>query len=1242
MSYLSRPIGELKPHYDVVVIGSGYGGGVVACRVAQDQFQKVQANTRKNVSVCVLERGEEWRTGEFPVSPLEALGQLQVDHPLGRAGRSTGLFDLRLWSGMGVLVGCGLGGTSLINANVMLPAAPDVLSEWPGGIDWNEALSSYYEYARTALSAEACPPQLDVAKRSSLWRAADAAPTPGQTKQSPPLAVSFSSGTNQFQMPRRRCQMCGDCVTGCNHDAKNTVDRNYLAGARSNGAEIYCGISVDSIKPIDGNHGATGWLIHARTLDKAGVRARRLELPIRAGTVFLAAGSIGSTEIMLRSRGRHNLALSPRLGEHFSGNGDVIAFSYNGRSIANSFGYGVNVPQSPTVGPCITGMLEHELDGHGHITIQDAAIPGALAPLIRFGGWFIARRTRSTSGPGAGGFSSEWHTLLRGITIGAVARTQTFLVMSRDSSDGVLRLSGRKRARLSWPGIAGDPLFTAVNQRLAALSAALGGRFVLNPSWTGRRRRLMSVHPLGGCGMGNSWHDGVVDTDGRVFRAAPPLAADAGAPDDNPANRYAGLYVCDGAIVPGSLGVNPALTIAALAERIADIYVGNDGSRDAVPPPPVVWPNAASGEPSIRYTDRLSGTITMPGAPPEDFELVLHVSADSVETLLADRRHEARIIGVARFGRGPTTREWMVSDGFMNVLASDPRRPDTRLLLYRLKLTPTDGTETVHYLRGHKTVNLATCRARGMWRVTTSLTFSIHESPELHAVGPATAEALAADSRETEFAGACDWTDNNAGVSPRIGADWIPLPPAPCLGKVQLRGQVTDVLRMVASFEICREPKRTRRLWWLVRYAGFFVGQVLQARYPLLQRTARIDPLNRPSLDLPRAAESERRLDGTVPPRFQLTRYAPRQTSTPPPQTGGADSPPPALRHVILAPGIGMSTDGFRSGQPSLVEFLNRNNFVVWLLDYRGSDLLDTSLTQFDLDDLVGDFKDAIAHVHGKEANGAKVHVVAHCVASLVTTMLLLKHGKELNAQLQSVVLSSSHAFIDMPLYNRVMAWIRLPQVLRVVGFEPVFSTDIDPRSSWRVRLLDKFLKLQPTVEHCSSAICRRTRFMYGEVVHHTQVDRHTHDLMYDMFDRTNLEIFNHLTRMTRAGRIVDRDGRNAYLTPANAELLTIPVTFLFGSKNGLFRPKASRKTVMWFKAHRNPNNPDPFEAEEVLDYGHLDLFIGKNAARDVYPKILEALNRTVGNSIAPNGQTTGRFHRVLSRLKALFRLGPR
>ena len=128
MAYLSAPIGDLRPEYDVVVVGSGYGGAIAALRMLEKWPPS---------SVCVLERGPERQAGEFPSTIRAALGQSQVDTRMGRVGRRTALFDMRVNKDVSVLVGCGLGGTSLINAGVMLEPLPDVFAadRWPGRPD---------------------------------------------------------------------------------------------------------------------------------------------------------------------------------------------------------------------------------------------------------------------------------------------------------------------------------------------------------------------------------------------------------------------------------------------------------------------------------------------------------------------------------------------------------------------------------------------------------------------------------------------------------------------------------------------------------------------------------------------------------------------------------------------------------------------------------------------------------------------------------------------------------------------------------------------------------------------------------------------------------------------------------------------------------------------------------------------------------------------------------------------------
>jgi cholesterol oxidase len=1192
MSYLSLPIGELRASYDVIVVGSGYGGGVAALRMAE-----VQRSGGKP-SVCVLERGREWRAGDFPSTLISAVRQLQFDSPALRLGRSTALFDVRYDRDMAVLVGCGLGGTSLINANVMIEPADSVFGDerWPAPIRHHKAeLEPYYEEARWMLGATDAVRNEFVPKRNHLFAAA----APGSTVFTPPIAVSFTSGHAFSPADRppavhrqpRRCRMCGDCVTGCNHGAKNTTDRNYVAGASDRGAAIFCGVTVRSVEPAE-----DGWLIHAALVDRAWSRFRSPDIVLRAGTVFLGAGTLGSTEILLRSRTRHKLPLSPRLGSHFSGNGDVIAFSYNGKDKVDGFGYGAMVPDDASAGPTITGMIdEREVSDGPALTIQDAAIPGALAPLIRFTAPFIARRTRLRNF--RRDFTlrhvrAELDTMLRGIRHGAVAFTQAFLVMGRDSARGQLKLSRRGRLRIVWPGAASDELFRAINGRLARLTTNMGGRFVANPMWVGYRKRLLTVHPLGGCSMGDRVEEAVVNDRGQVFAASPARLGDRQTNEDGERRLvHTGLYVCDGAVVPTALGTNPALTITALAERMA-AYAAPDvpisrGKEETLAP-------SDFAAPGIQYAERLVGPACV-AERETPIELVLHISADDVKKLLVDPRHEARIIGTARTPALPRhpeenlDNEWTVTNGFLNVLVEDPRQPCTRLMVYRLELTSPRGVSI--FLRGHKTINLEECR-QGTWRAISSFSFALHTNHALHAAGPAGPGSDEAAPKP--FSDACDWVARETGT--RAGARCRVFAHVPSIGHGRVRNRFPDALRLAASLEITKERRLLRRTKLVARFAWSFASTVIQARFWALQRTKRPDPFTRPVLRVPptnpKCAIKDSKSPAPGLPRYTLTPYG-----TP------GDLP------LILGPGFGMSSEAFHSGEPSFVTYLNEHGYEVWLLDYRGSDKLDISLTQFSIDELVTDFADAITELHGMRQQ--PVRVIGHCVASLVMSMLLLKEG-DLGGKIHWVGLSQSFAFMDQPLINRIKAGIHLPQLLKLSGFIPMLTVDDDLRSDWRSRLLDRALRFYPTAEHCDSAVCRRILFLYGEVVRHAKLDQHTHDLMYDFFDRANLTAFVQLAAMIRAGHIVDKFGRNTYLTDANGQGIRVPVTLFQGTKNRLFRPAGGHRTLKWLREHgggmRGPD--DLFQLVPIDGYGHLDNFVGAHAADEVFPIFLEKLRR--------------------------------
>jgi cholesterol oxidase len=674
--------------------------------------------------------------------------------------------------------------------------------------------------------------------------------------------------------------------------------------------------------------------------------------------------------------------------------------------------------------------------------------------------------------------------------------------------------------------------FMRISRRLAELTRLRGGSYVINPFWSRLfGRRLITVHPLGGCAMGDDASRGVVDAKGRVFN-----------PGGTP-GIHQGLYVCDGSIVPSALGVNPALTISALAERIA---TGAPAPATAFTTPPTkrIDPTV----PGIRYAERLRGWLQPDGQEPTPLQMVLHISAEDVEKLLTKPEHQAQVVGVATTPELETKR-WMISEGTLNVLIEDKTQVDTTLLVYQLRLTAPNGE--AFRLRGQKTLNLATTR-KSIWRAITRLPF----------------EAL-----------------DSAG---RV------------VGRGRLSSSMLDAFRLLVSVEIVYERRLMQRLKYKLRYLYFFIDGIFQARARLFRRAVRAQPFHRPRLTLPAdITVSDPVFDANVQgARFMLTRYRLGRLGT------------NTLKPVMLAPGFGMPADCFLAGEPSFVEFLCRLGYEVWLLDYRGSDHLPSSITQFTLDDLVGDFRDAAAEVY-RLAGGQKVRMISHCVASLVTQLMLLSEP-EAAKYVKSAVVSQTHIFQDHPLINRIKAWIRLTKLLRIVGFRPVLTSDYDVRSGRGSRLLDLLLRLYPTIEHCSSPVCRRTLLMYGEVIHHPRITRHMHELLYDLFDRSNLTLLDHMSLLVRRGHAVDRHGNDVYLTKENGKRLTMPITIIQGRRNRLFRPIAAQRTYDWMLEHGPLGTPEGnkrlIEIEYFDDYAHLDHFLGKDAAHEVYPRLLTAL----------------------------------
>ena len=527
MTGLSRTLDHVCNRYDVIVVGSGYGGGVAASRLA-----------RAGKTVAVLERGREVLAGGFPARFPDLKNEMQVSGRKLRTGPSSALYDVRLGEDMHVLVGCGLGGGSLINAGVALRPDDRVFADdcWPGQIAQDGLLEEGFRRARLWLNPQSDPNAGNLTKFRTLEAAGAAL---GHDIVRPTVTVSFEAGTNVVGIDQPACTRCGDCCGGCNVGAKNSVALTYLPDAVRHGAELFTHAGVRYLtKTSDGE-----WEVHVRRLDGAGG-----DIKLRAAMVVLAAGTLGTTEILLRSRA-HGLALSDRVGERFSANGDIIAFGYGARDPVNAVGIGYPPKiEGVEIGAAVSGQLEIDdaTTLANELRVQEGVLPSALAPVLPV--LFIPN----------GRLLGALQSLVNGVYKGPFAKLQTFFAVSHDSASGRFVLDD-DRLSLVWPTAKNEPVYARLDAMLSAVVKEAGGSYVKNPlAGTLMGHQPATAHPLGGVGMGRERSDGAINHKGQVFD---------GTAGRGPTDVHAGLYVIDGSMMPRSLGVNPLLTITALAER---------------------------------------------------------------------------------------------------------------------------------------------------------------------------------------------------------------------------------------------------------------------------------------------------------------------------------------------------------------------------------------------------------------------------------------------------------------------------------------------------------------------------------------------------------------------------------------------------------------------------------------------------------------------------------------------------
>ena len=518
--------------YDAIVIGSGFGGAITACRLGE-----------RGLNVLVLERGRRWTPREYPRKPGDPW-LFDGNDP----AKHHGWLDLRFFKHMTVTQAAGVGGGSLAYSSVALEAHPSLFEQgWPAEITFDE-LRPCYDRVAAMMNLQTVPDN-QLTQRFKLAREAADAIGHGDRFSKAALAVSFSpdwsyelddpfnhrhskSFTNAHGQQQGTCIHLGNCDIGCDVRAKNTLDVNYIARAEQRGADVRPLHLVRAIEPDDTGYRVVFDRIHQGELIRGEETGAR---------VFIAAGSLGSTELLLRCRDEFKTLpnLSAALGRNWSANANVLSMAtYKDAS---------RVQQ--TIGPTISGVLDF-MDGSSdsqRFVVEDDGFPNALLNAFR------ACRDRGVAMDVGRSVLMQIEEHLRGDE--KARNLMVWLGAGMDAADG--RLSLKK------PGLAEKPRALDLRWR-PEQSRIRGGvdpggaqEHDCSDRWPFATEPRLEPLPkprdaasTGRMRDGRNPQTGVVDHLGQVF-------------------GYPNLRVVDGSILPSSVGRNPSHTIAALAERIA-------------------------------------------------------------------------------------------------------------------------------------------------------------------------------------------------------------------------------------------------------------------------------------------------------------------------------------------------------------------------------------------------------------------------------------------------------------------------------------------------------------------------------------------------------------------------------------------------------------------------------------------------------------------------------------------------
>ncbi|GLV52066.1 cholesterol oxidase [Thermobispora bispora] len=520
--------------YDVVVVGSGFGGSVAALRL-----------TEKGYSVGVLEAGRRfdektlpktsWRLRDFLWAPALGLKGIQRIHLL------------RGESGVLVLAGAGVGGGSLVYANTLYEPLDPFFTDpqWAHITDWKDELAPYYDQAKRMLGAVVNP---SMTPADEVMRKVAERMGVGDTFHLAPVGVFFGEPGVEVDDPyfggvgprRRGCTECGECMTGCRHGAKNMLTKNYLYLAEKAGAKIHPETTVVSVRPITGGY--------ELTVRRTGVFGRTRT--ITAGQVVFAAGTYGTQKLLHRLKRTTLPNLSPRLGELTRTNSEAL------------LGFERPTTRGPKLnrGVAITSSFHPDAETHIEpVRYGDGSnMMALLRTLLVDGGGRTPRWARFLGEVARRPHLIPWLFRIRHWS----ERTVIALVMQAKNNSITVRLRGGRLRAERGHGEPNPTWIPAGHRAVRIAAEEVGG--LPGGTWLDLFNIPATAHFIGGCVIGDSPETGVIDPYHRVY-------------------GYEGLHIVDGSAISANLGVNPSLTITAQAER-AMAFWPNKGEPDPRPP----------------------------------------------------------------------------------------------------------------------------------------------------------------------------------------------------------------------------------------------------------------------------------------------------------------------------------------------------------------------------------------------------------------------------------------------------------------------------------------------------------------------------------------------------------------------------------------------------------------------------------------------------------------------------------